>query len=143
MSRHMRRRKRCRFCRDLFWPDRRIGKKQYACSKPECQKKRQQLNCKQWHEKNPTAERERRLVERLRRGRKGINSSDPREALHWAVARESIGSEPLVVVEEIVQLARRGLREEIKAELAVFKAKIVQQLPFKWRESIDRRPGFT
>jgi hypothetical protein len=143
MSRHRRRRKRCKFCGELFWPNPRIGKKQYSCSKPECQQKRQRLNCKQWHEANPTADSEKHLVKRLHQGREGAKSSDPREALHWAVARESIGSETLVVVEEIVRLARLNLREEIMTELAVFKAKIVQQLPFKWRDSMDRRPGLS
>lgn len=140
MNRHMRRRKRCRFCGDLFWPDRRIGKKQYTCSKPECQRKRHNHNCKELRKKKPTAERERRLVERLHRGKEDIKSSEPREALQWDVARDSIGVETLVVVEEIVRLVRSGLRDEIKTELAVFKVKIVQQFPFKWRDSIDRRP---
>ena len=42
------RRKRCRFCRCLFHPDRRTKGKQYACSKPDCQKRQKKENQAAW-----------------------------------------------------------------------------------------------
>ena len=46
-------RKRCPFCGDLFWPDRRTRKRQWACSKSECQKQRRSESQRRWRAKNP------------------------------------------------------------------------------------------
>lgn len=48
-----RRRNRCRFCEALFSPDPRLKSRQFACSKPQCQKARKRANDKQWLEKHP------------------------------------------------------------------------------------------
>ena len=58
------RRKRCRFCPDLFWPHPRVKKRQRACRKPECQKKRRAETQKAWREKNPDYWKARRLQQR-------------------------------------------------------------------------------
>ncbi len=47
------RRKRCRFCQELFLPDSRPGSRQYACSNPSCQRERKHQNQKKWLERNP------------------------------------------------------------------------------------------
>jgi len=43
-----RRRKRCRFCGELFCPEPRLKGKQYACSAPECQHERKRANQERW-----------------------------------------------------------------------------------------------
>lgn len=43
----------CRFCRRWFLPDVRLGARQYACSAPPCQEKRQGANQKAWLEGEP------------------------------------------------------------------------------------------
>lgn len=48
-----RRRKRCRFCKELFLPDPRPGARQYACAKPSCQKERKHRNQKTWLKRRP------------------------------------------------------------------------------------------
>ena len=45
-----RRRKRCRFCGELFLPDPRLKGRQYACSKADCQKERHRQNCAAWND---------------------------------------------------------------------------------------------
>jgi len=47
------RRKRCRFCKELFHPDPRLASRQYACSKPSCQKARKHTKQKKWFKRNP------------------------------------------------------------------------------------------
>jgi len=44
-----RRRKRCRFCKELFLPDARLKGRQYACGKSDCQKERHRQNCAAWN----------------------------------------------------------------------------------------------
>ena len=43
MANSRRRQKRCRYCKELFSPDPRIGSRQYACSKKSCQRNRNQI----------------------------------------------------------------------------------------------------
>jgi len=47
------RRKRCRFCKDLFAPDPRLKSRQISCSKPDCQKARKKANQELWLERHP------------------------------------------------------------------------------------------
>lgn len=49
----IRRQKRCIYCRALFMPDARTKGHQKACSRTECQKKRQRANEKNWRLRNP------------------------------------------------------------------------------------------
>ncbi len=48
-----RRRKRCRFCCELFTPDPRPKGKQYACSAPQCQLERKRAKQRRWAARNP------------------------------------------------------------------------------------------
>lgn len=47
------RRKRCRFCCGLFYPDGRTKGKQYACGKKGCQKRRKKENQAAWLARHP------------------------------------------------------------------------------------------
>jgi hypothetical protein len=48
-----RRRKRCRFCRELFTPDPRLKGNQYACSADDCQHERKRANQRRWLARHP------------------------------------------------------------------------------------------
>jgi hypothetical protein len=47
------RRKRCRFCKELFRPDPRLKSRQVACSRPECQSARKKENRESWLARHP------------------------------------------------------------------------------------------
>ena len=50
----MRRRKRtCRICREMFYPDCRQKDRQHCCGRPSCQSKRNSQNNRRWYLKNP------------------------------------------------------------------------------------------
>lgn len=53
MASKRRRRKRCRFCDELFVPDPRLKNRQIACSKKECQKARKQAAQEDWLRRHP------------------------------------------------------------------------------------------
>ena len=63
----IRKRKRCPFCRRLFWPDPRVGDRQVACSRPACQQARHRQADRRWHERNPSFDADRRLQALIRR----------------------------------------------------------------------------
>lgn len=48
-----RRRRRCRFCAELFQPDPRLKGKQYACGVAECQRQRMEGNRRRWLARHP------------------------------------------------------------------------------------------
>jgi hypothetical protein len=48
-----RRKRRCRFCRQLFDPSPRLGDRQVACSSRECQKARKKANQENWVRRQP------------------------------------------------------------------------------------------
>ncbi len=54
----------CCFCRKWFMPDPRVGDRQKACSRSECQKKRRIRTQANWRERNPEYERARWLRDR-------------------------------------------------------------------------------
>jgi hypothetical protein len=46
-------RRRCRFCNQLFVPDPRLKGRQLACSAPDCQRQRKEAGQEQWLSRNP------------------------------------------------------------------------------------------
>jgi hypothetical protein len=47
------RRRRCRFCSQLFLPDPRLKERQSACSSPDCQRQRKEAGQERWLARNP------------------------------------------------------------------------------------------
>lgn len=52
-------RKKCKYCRQFFNPDKRVVERQKSCFKPECKKKRKQESHKTWKAKNPDCDKDR------------------------------------------------------------------------------------
>jgi hypothetical protein len=55
------RRRRCSVCCELFQADRRVGTRQRACGRPECQQDRRRETQGRWRERNPDYFVDRRL----------------------------------------------------------------------------------
>lgn len=56
-----RRRRRCTVCGELFRADPRVGPRQRACSRAQCQQERRKDTQSQWRERNPDYFMDRRL----------------------------------------------------------------------------------
>jgi hypothetical protein len=56
-----RRRRRCTVCGELFRADLRVGPRQRACRRPECQQERRKETQGKWRERNPEYFADRRL----------------------------------------------------------------------------------
>jgi hypothetical protein len=117
------RKKRCPECRELFWPNPRVGDRQKSCGKAICQQKRHKNNCREWRRNNPAYERANRWSARIEAAKQGaakLQNEDNVEsirALPWDLVRDEIGPEATVIVQEIVKFVLRTKRDEIRAQV--------------------------
>lgn len=108
----------CRVCRKWFSPSPRAGDRQKVCSAAECQRERHRRSCASWHARQPDYDRERRLRERLRPGLEPNRSAsrDPVAEVAWSVARDVVGLEVAVIVEETAKVLCLYARDAVAAQ---------------------------
>lgn len=96
------RKRSCCFCRDYFTPDPRVGSRQVACPRPECQKARKQANQERWLRQRPgyfegrydntkrwLAEHPRYLAEYRRRNPEKVGRDRERRRVRRRCAKEA------------------------------------------------------
>ena len=111
----------CRVCRKWFQPERRAGKRQRVCSNKECQRERHRRACKRWHKNNPDYDRGDRLRRKLRKA----DESDQAEAfeseylgqLDWKAARDAVGLQVCVIIDETSKDLIQGMRDAVASQL--------------------------
>ena len=108
----------CRICRCWFVPNPRARRWQRACDRPQCQRERHRLACERWRTRNADYDRDRRLRERLRAEEVGASGleADPLRALDWSVARDAVGLEVTVFVEETGKVLHSWARDAVIAQ---------------------------
>jgi len=86
----------CRICHRWFYPDRRVGARQRACSERSCQSERRSRTQASWRRRNPDYFTARRL--QLRRVSQGAGASleplqlpPPLSGLPWDIAQDEFG----------------------------------------------------
>ncbi len=141
------RKKRCSFCTKRFWPHPRVGARQRACSKPECQKKRRAETQEAWRAKNLDYWKARRLqqrsaeakaakaaarqaAERVHRGRPLVGDSSAVRsppvarlsrdlgALPWAFAHAELGVATTDFLVLVLKLVLRYVQDQIEAQVS-------------------------
>ena len=85
----------CSICRHWFRPDPRIGSRQEACRRPECQAARRKKKQKAWRERNPDYFIARRIQDRNRQDRppEPLRLPPPLNRLPWDIAQSQFGTE--------------------------------------------------
>src|ERR1700756_294781 len=85
----------CSICRRWFRPDPRIGLRQQACRRPECQTGRRKKKQKAWRERNPDYFIARRIQDRSRQDRppEPLRLPLPLSRLPWDIAQSQFGTE--------------------------------------------------
>ena len=128
----MTRRRRCQFCKQLFTPDPRVGRRQLTCCAPDCQKERHRLNCAAWHEREREAVEEDALRRRL-----GASEGEVR----MGVVRDECGSKVKVVVEECLRLFSTASRDEFRTKHVEQRRDLLRLVPRPGRDESDRPTG--
>src|SRR2546430_14159121 len=85
----------CCICRRWFRPDPRIGSRQRACGRPECQVARRKKKQKACRERNPDYFIARRIQDRSRQERcpEPLRLPPPLSRLPWDIAQSQFGIE--------------------------------------------------
>jgi hypothetical protein len=116
----MARKRPCRECGKWFQPNARAGKRQRSCGREACQRARQRRACADWHARHPDYDVERRLRERVRREAVGGEPlhRDPLAEVVWDAARDAVGVEVAVIVEETGKVLVGWARDAVHAQAA-------------------------
>ena len=114
------------------------------CNGDECQRERHRRACAAWRERNPDYDREDRLrrrlvVEALEAPADGPAPADPMARLDWRVARDVVGLEVAVVVEEFGQVLVKWARDVVSPQMPASKGFSGQVAPSVARDGIAVR----
>ena len=117
-----RRRKRCACCREAFWPDPRVGRRQLVCGKAECLLWRHRQAQRRWRERHPEDAVARRLREALAKSKQPeVKLKLPRPppvGIPWEELRDEISPQQLVIASFFVRLVFRSGRDAIVSEVS-------------------------
>ena len=127
----------CSVCGRWFEPHPRVGKRQKTCGRESCQHELHQRLRRKWREEHPDYDQARRVRERIRPESPSI--AGPSSQIDWQAAREVVGVQVAVVIEEAGQMVLRGAREVVRAQLHVIKGESRQMPSSSAREEMAAR----
>jgi hypothetical protein len=139
----MARKRPCRVCGKWFEPHPRAGKRQRTCGGETCQRERHRRACAAWRARHPDYDRESRLRERLHvEAAAGAPlSRDPLAELAWEAARDAVGLEVAVIVEEMGKVLVLWARDAVNAQGTEITRKLAKVLPRPERDEIAAGAG--
>jgi hypothetical protein len=134
----MRKSRPCRICRHWFLPHPRAGNRQTVCSSPACQRERHRRSCAQWHSRNPDYDREERLRRKLCKDTPATTvPADPVPVrIDRAAARDAVGVEVTVVIEETAKVLVDWARDAVMAQAYGITAESGEHLTSTARDEI-------
>jgi hypothetical protein len=112
----------CRICRRWFFPDRRIGGRQRACSERSCQVARRAQTQASWRRRNPdyfTARRLqlRRVCEEDGAALEPLQLPPPLSHLPWDIAQDEFGPVGSDFIAHLGRVLLRSGQDERRAQL--------------------------
>jgi hypothetical protein len=110
----------CTICRQWFLPDPRIGKRQRACRKPQCQAARRKKTQAAWRAKNPDCFIGRRIQERGSKEQPPLplRMSSPLSRLPWDLAQDQFKVQGADFIGVMVKLVLRAAQDQIRSYVA-------------------------
>lgn len=110
----------CSICRRWFRPDARVGDRQHACGKPECQAARRKKTQASWRARNPDYSIGHRLLQRHARERppEPLRLPAPLQRLPWDVAKDQFGAQAADFLGFMGTLLVRSAKDQIRPDSA-------------------------
>jgi hypothetical protein len=128
----------CCVCRKWFGPQARSGKQQRCCARPECRRERHRRACASWRKRYPDYDRELRLRQRVVRGPpvgEALNR-DPLAEVSWEAARDAVGLEVAVIMEETGKVLVSWARDAVHAQGIEITRKLAKVMASSARDAI-------
>ena len=110
----------CAICRCWFRPDARVGDRQHACGKPECQTKRRQMTQASWRHRNPGYAIAYRIDQRATQTEppsEVMRLPAPLNQLPWEFAKDQFGPERADFIGVMGALMVRSAKDQFRAYL--------------------------
>jgi hypothetical protein len=108
------RKKPCRICRRWFQPDPRVGDRQRACGRPECQTVRRQKTQTNWRKRNPDYAIAWRLDQRAAQTPpEPLRLPAPLEQLPWNIAKDQFTPQGADFLGVMSALILRAAKDQI------------------------------
>ena len=109
----------CRICRRWFRPDARVGDRQRACGKPECQTARRQKTQSDWRKRNPDYAIAWRLDQRAAQvpPPETLRFRSPLNQLPWEFAKDQFGPQGTDFIGVMSTLILRVAKGQIRPYL--------------------------
>src|SRR6267154_148786 len=114
------RKKPCSICRRWFRPDPRVGSRQHACGKPECQVSRRQKTQARWRRRNTDYAIAYRLDQRKAQTPsppEPLRLPPPLNQLPWDVAKDQFGPQGADFIGVMGALIVRAAKDQIRPYL--------------------------
>lgn len=116
----MTRKRPCRICRKWFLPHPQAGDREHVCSAASCQTERHRRACASWRRRHPEYDREDRLRRRLLRAAESPPvplAGDPLRGLDWQAARDAVGLQVAVTIEETAKVLHLWTRDAVRSQV--------------------------
>lgn len=120
----MRKKRPCSICRRWFLPDARVGDRQHACERDECQRERHRRADQRWHAANRDYDRDRRWRETIAAAKQepsetppAVNAPPPTSGLPWDVVQDEMGVQARVIIAGVVRVMGLFVQDEMRKEV--------------------------
>jgi len=114
----------CAICRRWFRPNARVGNRQHACGKPECQGLRRQKTQASWRHRNPGYAIAYRIDQRAAENQSPpevMRLPAPLNRLPWEFAKDQFGPQRTDFIGVMGTLLVRTVKDQFLAHLVDFK----------------------
>src|ERR1044071_8211743 len=120
----------CSICRQWFRPNSRVGPRQYACSKPECQAARRKKTQADWRWKNPEYAAGYRIQQRGAREQppEPLRLPSPLSQLPWDLAKDEFGQKGSDFIGVMGSLLVRSAKDQSRSYV-VDPTRVLSPLP--------------
>jgi hypothetical protein len=110
----------CSICRHWFRPDPRVGERQHACCKPECQAARRQRTQANWRAKNPEYAAGYRIQQRSAQEQspEPLRLPAPLGRLPWDLAKDEFGQKGSDFIAVMGALLVRTAKDQFRLYVA-------------------------
>lgn len=126
----------CSVCGTWFEPHPRVGRRQKSCGSSACQRELHQRACRDWRAEHPDYDREERLRRKVRPDPDLPAVVEPPAQIDWKAAREAVGLQVAVLIEEVSQITTAWAREAVVVQALGIRGKFGQMRPQVAREEM-------